>query len=31
MLTGVLLATATLPEADHLQDRASAHIGFDAH
>jgi hypothetical protein len=31
VLTGVLLATATLPEADHLQDRASAHIGFDAH
>jgi hypothetical protein len=31
VLTGAVLATATLPEADHLQDRASAHIGFDAH
>jgi hypothetical protein len=31
VLVGAVLATATLPEADHLQDRASAHIGFDAH
>jgi hypothetical protein len=31
VLAGAVLATATLPEADHLQDRASAHIGFDAH
>lgn len=30
-LAGAVLATATLPQADHLQDRASAHIGFDAH
>ena len=30
VLVGAVLATATLPEADHLQDRASAHIGFDA-
>jgi Co/Zn/Cd efflux system component len=29
VLAGSVLATATLPEADHLQDRASAHIGFD--
>jgi hypothetical protein len=29
VLAGALLATATLPEADQLQDRASAHIGFD--
>ena len=28
---GAALATATLPGADRLQDRASAHIGFDAH
>jgi hypothetical protein len=26
-----VLATATLPEPDHLQDRASGQIGFDAH
>jgi hypothetical protein len=31
VLAGAVLATATLPEADQLQDRASAHIGFDAH
>ena len=31
VLAGALLATATLPQADQLQDRASAHIGFDAH
>ena len=31
VLAGAVLATATLPQADHLQDRASAHIGFDAH
>lgn len=31
VLAGALLATATLPRADQLQDRASAHIGFDAH
>jgi hypothetical protein len=26
---GLVLATATLPAADHLQDSASAHVGFD--
>jgi uncharacterized oligopeptide transporter (OPT) family protein len=31
VLTGAVLATATLPEPDHLQDRASGQIGFDAH
>jgi hypothetical protein len=31
VVLGAGLATATLPGADHLQDRASAHIGFDAH
>jgi hypothetical protein len=31
VLAGAVLATATLPGADHLQDHASAHIGFDAH
>jgi hypothetical protein len=31
LLAGALLAVATLPEADRLQDRASAHIGFDDH
>jgi hypothetical protein len=31
LVAGAVLATATLPEADQLQDRASAHIGFDAH
>jgi hypothetical protein len=30
VLAGGVLATATLPGADHLQDRASAHIGLDA-
>jgi hypothetical protein len=29
MVAGAALATATLPAADHLQDRASSHIGFD--
>lgn len=28
---GALLATATLAGADRLQDRASAHVGFDDH
>ena len=31
VVLGAALATATLPGADRLQDRASAHIGFDAH
>jgi hypothetical protein len=31
VVLGAGLATATLPGADHLQDRASAHVGFDAH
>jgi hypothetical protein len=31
VLAGALLAVATLPSADRLQDRASAHIGLDAH
>jgi hypothetical protein len=30
VLAGGVLATATLPGADHLQDRASAHMGLDA-
>jgi hypothetical protein len=30
VVAGGALATATLPEADHLQDRASGHIGLDA-
>jgi hypothetical protein len=30
VLAGGVLATATLPGADQLQDRASAHIGLDA-
>jgi hypothetical protein len=30
IVAGAVLATATLPAADRLQDRASAHIGFDA-
>jgi hypothetical protein len=25
-----VLAMVTLPAADHLQDAASAHVGFDA-
>ena len=29
VVMGAVLATATLPGADHLQDRASAHFGFD--
>jgi hypothetical protein len=29
VVAGAALATATLPGADHLQDRASSHIGFD--
>jgi hypothetical protein len=31
LAAGGILATATLPAADHLQDRASARIGFDEH
>jgi hypothetical protein len=31
LATGVALATATLPAADHLQDQATAHVGFDEH
>jgi hypothetical protein len=31
LVAGAALATATLPGADHLQDRASAHVGFDKH
>jgi hypothetical protein len=30
VVAGALLAIATLPAADRLQDRASAHIGLDA-
>ena len=30
VVAGTLLATATLPAADRLQDRASAQIGLDA-
>jgi hypothetical protein len=30
LVAGALLATATLPSAARLQDRASAHLGFDA-
>jgi hypothetical protein len=29
VIAGALLATATLPGADRLQDRATAHVGFD--
>jgi hypothetical protein len=29
LVAGALLATATLPGADRLQDRATAHVGFD--
>ena len=29
VLVGAVLATVTLPAADHLQDRASSHFGFD--
>jgi hypothetical protein len=28
---GALLAIVTLPEADRLQDRATAQVGLDAH
>jgi hypothetical protein len=31
LLAGALLATATLPSADRLQDRATSHLGLDAH
>jgi hypothetical protein len=31
VVAGAFLAIATLPGADRLQDRASAHIGFGAH
>ena len=31
LVAGAALAMATLPGADHLQDRASAHVGFDKH
>jgi hypothetical protein len=31
LLSGSVLATATLPAADQLQDNASSHIGLDAH
>ena len=31
LVAGAALATATLPGADRLQDRASAHVGFDEH
>jgi hypothetical protein len=31
VLAGALLAVATLPSADRLQDRVTAHIGLDAH
>jgi hypothetical protein len=30
-IVGALLATATLPAADRLQDRATSHLGFDRH
>jgi hypothetical protein len=31
LVCGVLLATATLPPAEHLQDSVSSRFGFDAH
>jgi hypothetical protein len=31
LVAGAMFAVATLPAADHLQDRASAHFGLDAH
>ena len=31
LVCGALLAVATLPAADRLQDRASAQVGFDEH
>ena len=30
LVAGAAVAAATLPAADHLQDRMSAHVGFDA-
>jgi hypothetical protein len=30
LVAGAAVATATLPGADHLQDRMSARVGFDA-
>jgi hypothetical protein len=30
LVAGLAVATMTLPAADHLQDRASAHVGLDA-
>jgi hypothetical protein len=30
LATGLVLATVTLPAADHLQDATSAHVGIDA-
>jgi hypothetical protein len=29
VVAGALLATVTLPQADHLQDRATSHVGLD--
>ena len=29
IVTGLALATVAFPSADHLQDRVSAHVGFD--
>jgi hypothetical protein len=31
LVTGLVLATVSLPAVDHLQDSVSAHIGVDAH
>jgi hypothetical protein len=31
LVSGALLAIATLPAADRLQDRATSHVGFDEH
>jgi hypothetical protein len=31
LAAGAILATVTLPQADRLQDQATAHIGLDAH
>ena len=31
LVTGLALATVSLPAVDHLQDHASAHIGVDSH
>jgi hypothetical protein len=31
LVSGFAIATLTLPAADQLQDRASAHVGLDAH